>query len=176
MVPSGSGEGSGKTGSEALARLVRRRREELGMSRHDLAEATGFPYPTVAQIETAYRGVSSSRIPLLAQALGIEATELFQALASDAAEAVGGASSRSARTQPRAARSAARFANPAFAASPSPRLSGRRRVEVVDEVVDLLSQLPAEDRLEALHQVQGRLLSDVVRDEVQRRLGEAGSS
>ena len=40
-------DGSAKTGSERLARLIRSRREQLGMSRQDLADATGVPYSTI---------------------------------------------------------------------------------------------------------------------------------
>src|SRR3954468_13261250 len=76
-------DGSAKTGSEELARLIRDRREQLGMSRQDLADATGVPYPTIAQIETAYRGVSPSRLGVIARALGLDPAQLYDVLASD---------------------------------------------------------------------------------------------
>src|SRR3954447_21764194 len=82
-MSSSSNEGSPKTGSEELARLMRQRREQLGMSRQDLAEATGVPYPTIAQIETAYRGVSPSRLGVIARALGLDPAQLYDVLASD---------------------------------------------------------------------------------------------
>src|SRR5881397_2898693 len=88
-------EGSAKTGSEELARLIRDRREQLGMSRQDLADATGVPYPTIAQIETAYRGVSPSRLGVIARALGLDPAELYEVLASDTGTAA--PTSRSAR-------------------------------------------------------------------------------
>src|SRR4051812_42118854 len=76
---------TGKTGSEELARMVRERREELGLSRQELADATGIPYPTVAQIETAYRGASPARLGVIARVLGLDPKELYEVLASEEA-------------------------------------------------------------------------------------------
>ena len=80
--PSERPEGSGKTGSDELARVVRERRESLGWTRQQLADATGIPYPTIAQIETAYRGVSPSRLGVIARVLGLDPKELYEVLAS----------------------------------------------------------------------------------------------
>jgi transcriptional regulator with XRE-family HTH domain len=77
---------SSKTGSSALARVIRERRKELGLSRHALAEATGVPYPTIAQIETAYRGVSPSRLGVIARVLGLDPKDLYDLLAGETAE------------------------------------------------------------------------------------------
>ena len=76
-------DGSGKTGSDELARVVRERRESLGWTRQQLADATGIPYPTIAQIETAYRGVSPSRLGVIARVLGLDPKELYEVLASE---------------------------------------------------------------------------------------------
>lgn len=92
--------GSAKTGSQRLAHLIRDRRERLGMSRQDLADATGVPYPTIAQIETAYRGVSPSRLGVLARALGLDPAELYNVIASEAPPA-SGKPARQSRTAPR---------------------------------------------------------------------------
>jgi hypothetical protein len=40
--------------------------------------------------------------------------------------------------------------------------------EIVDQVVHLLSQLPATERIEALGQVQTKLLSGIVEEQVRR--------
>ena len=80
--PSERPDGSGKTGSDELARVVRERRESLGWTRQQLADATGIPYPTIAQIETAYRGVSPSRLGVIARVLGLDPKELYDVLAS----------------------------------------------------------------------------------------------
>src|SRR3954465_9030791 len=76
-------DGSAKTGSDELARLIRERREQRGMSRQDPADATGVPYPTIAQIETAYRGVSPSRLGVIARALQLDPAELYDVLAAE---------------------------------------------------------------------------------------------
>src|SRR3954453_23062372 len=143
-------EGSGKTGSEALAQLIKGRREALGMSRQELADATGVPYPTIAQIETAYRGVSPSRLGVIARALGLDPKELYDVLASET-----GGSAPTAQRSTRRARPAARgrsdeawMPNPAYAPQSAPLLADSTPLamaepptspDVVDHVVDLLS-------------------------------------
>lgn len=132
----------GKTGSEELARILRERREKLGMSRQDLADATGIPYPTVAQIETAYRGVSPARLGVIARVLELDPKELYDVLASAGAAdsalrapapATGSGraptGSRTETAQPPPA-GATWHANPTFAAAmpmaappPAPRLA-----------------------------------------------------
>src|SRR4051794_16285385 len=72
-----------KTGSTRLAQLIRDRRHQLGLSRQQLAEATGVPYSTVAQIKTAYRGVSPSRLGVIARPLQLDPAEMYDVLASD---------------------------------------------------------------------------------------------
>lgn len=165
-------QGSAKTGSEELARQIRERREQLGMSRQELAEVTGVPYPTIAQIETAYRGVSPSRLGVIARALGLDPAELYDILASDA-------STPPAET-PRRARAAARSPrgkdwqpNPAYAQPAAALMAAGPEVpppapDVVEQVVALLSELPAHDRLDTLGRVQSRLLAGLVHDEVSR--------
>jgi transcriptional regulator with XRE-family HTH domain len=169
-------EGSAKTGSEALAQLIKGRREALGMSRQELADATGVPYPTIAQIETAYRGVSPSRLGVIARALGLDPAQLYDVLASDPGAAPPAKPARRGRPAARV-RSTGEgewLANPAYATS-APMLAGSAPLaaeapplDVVDEVVALLSGLPAQERLDALARVQSRLLSGVVQEEVRR--------
>src|SRR3954454_24511710 len=108
-------DGSAKTGSEELARLIRDRREQLGMSRQDLADATGVPYPTIAQIETAYRGVSPSRLGVIARALGLDPKELYDVLASDTGAPATAAKPRRVRPAARVRGNAEWLANPAYA-------------------------------------------------------------
>src|SRR3954447_9131357 len=90
--------GSSKTGSNRLAELIRDRRHRLGMTRQQLAEATGVPYSTVAQIETAYRGVSPSRLGVIARALQLDPAELYDVLASDQTAASAAAASTTGST------------------------------------------------------------------------------
>lgn len=174
------GDGSAKTGSERLAQLIRGRREQLGMSRQDLADATRVPYPTIAQIETAYRGVSPSRLGTIARALALDPAQLYDVLASDTPPAAG----KPARRTPSATRArgdSGWLPNPAYAPPPAPMAADREPpppeaappasdvVEhVVEHVVALLSGLPPHERLDALGRVQSRLLSGLVQDEVRR--------
>lgn len=154
-----SSGGSGKTGSDELARVIRDRREQLGMSRQDLADATGIPYPTVAQIETAYRGVSPNRLGVIARVLGLDPKELYDLLAADPAEPAG------PQPRPAAGRAAGPWhANPRWAAAPTTSASP----EIVEQVVHLLSRLPAGERIEALGQVQTKLLSGIVEEHLRR--------
>lgn len=190
-------DASGKTGSEELARMLRQRREELGLTRQQLADATGIPYPTVAQIETAYRGASPSRLGLIARALGLDPKELYAVLATDqSATAVEpepaepaelavrppGATRAEQRSRARAGGpgvAAAWHANPRFAAArpaarPAAAAGGTKNQPspatepVVTEVVELLSKLPTDQRIEALGQVQNRLLERLVAEQVER--------
>ena len=69
--------GSPKTGDIELGRKVATRREELGMSRKELAAATHLSYPYIAQIETGYRLPSAKHHRVLARALGLSLDELF---------------------------------------------------------------------------------------------------
>jgi transcriptional regulator with XRE-family HTH domain len=190
--PSERPDGNGKTGSDELARVVRERRESLGWTRQQLADATGIPYPTIAQIETAYRGVSPSRLGVIARVLGLDPKELYDVLASE--PEVGGAPAQLSGA-PARGRSAQRFRaagswheNPGFAAAPAspagrparavapaaatartaaPGLTGQAPSDVIDRVVELLSGLPTDERLEALSQVQSRVLDRIVQDRVE---------
>jgi transcriptional regulator with XRE-family HTH domain len=192
--PSDRPDGSGKTGSDELARVVRERRESLGWTRQQLADASGIPYPTIAQIETAYRGVSPSRLGVIARVLGLDPKELYDVLAS-AGETGGPAAPTSAA--PTQGRSAQRFRpagswhdNPGFAAAapgspvgrparavspaaasrparPAPQHADQQFSGVVDNAVELLSGLPADARLEALSRVQRRVLDQIVQERIE---------
>ena len=71
---------SDKGGSEELAALLKRRRESTGLSRRELADATGLSYPYISQLETGYRLPSSKAMQMLARALLVDPAELFGAL------------------------------------------------------------------------------------------------
>jgi transcriptional regulator with XRE-family HTH domain len=179
MTPSATG--SGKTGSLALAQLIRDRRKQLGLSRQDLADAAGIPYPTIAQIETGYRGASPVRLGTIARALGLDPKDMYEILTSDASADAAGPS------RPSPAGAAVRgghgwHANPSYLAPPSPPATVPAEAiptpavppapDVVDRVLELLSQLPAQERLDALTRVQARLLSALVDEQVQQATGD----
>ena len=68
---------SPKTGDLELGRKIAARREELGMSRKQLAEMTNLSYPYIAQIETGYRLPSTKHQVVMSKVLGMSLDELF---------------------------------------------------------------------------------------------------
>ncbi|MFL6065578.1 MAG: helix-turn-helix domain-containing protein [Friedmanniella sp.] len=173
-----SSSGSSKTGSTVLAQLIRDRRHRLGMTRQQLAEATGVPYSTVAQIETAYRGVSPSRLGVIARALQLDPAELYDILASEpTAEAPAAPASTSGSTMQQENDSWHHNPNYSTAATP-PRAApasgasgpvAASQPDIVARAVELISQLPAELWLETLGKVQAHVLTDLVHREAQQR-------
>jgi transcriptional regulator with XRE-family HTH domain len=163
---------SKKTGSDELGELIRARRDDLGMSRRELVEATGLSYPYVSQLETGYRLPSSTALRDLAGALQMSTDELVSVMPAER--------SGSARTSP----GSGWISNPSYARPTSaaplparrPRPPGRPRrrpTAVVEEAVDLLSSLPPDQRLDALSKVQRALMAGLVDEEV-RRTGRGG--
>lgn len=128
---------SARTGDLALGRRIAGRREELGMSRKELAEATELSYPYVAQIETGYRLPSAKHQVTLARVLGMSLDDLFA----------------TAESLPvmRSASAPARGARPSID-------------EAIDRAVHELETLPASVRLEALSRVQMQVMAGVVDD------------
>ena len=136
---------SPKTGDIELGRKIAARREELGMSRKDLAEATHLSYPYIAQIETGYRLPSSKHQFMLAKTLGMSLDELFgteEELPRSAPLAEGRRASRSRR----------------------PSID-----EAIDQAVGEIEALPATVRLEALSRIQLRIMTGVAEDQARHR-------
>lgn len=132
---------SPKTGDLELGRKIAARRQELGISRKDLAALTDLSYPYVAQIETGYRLPSTRHQVSLAKALGMSLDELF-----DTEGAPPGSRGRRT-TRPR-----------------------RASMEVVvDEAARTIEELPTSVRLEALAQVQLRIMQGVTEEHSRMR-------
>lgn len=153
-----AGRGGGKRGSAELAELLRAGREAMGMSRRDLADATGLSYPYISQLETADRRPSPEAMHVLARALGVDPGQLFATLSPDEPaagqtgsrrrSAVGGASSQY-------------LGNPAHASTPS----AARPADEADPVraaVAALESVPVQDRLAALNEVQAAVVAGLV--------------
>ncbi|MDN7121472.1 helix-turn-helix domain-containing protein [Nocardioides sp. ChNu-153] len=138
---------SRKTGDIELGRRIAARRGELGMSRKDLAEVTGLSYPHIAQIETGYRLPSAKHQPMLSKVLGMSLDELFGVTDDLPVE-------------------------PLRMSAPPTRTAPRRRGATMDEAVELATQeieaLPVSVRLEALAQVQLRVMQGVTTDQARR--------
>ena len=134
---------SPKTGDIELGRKIAARREELGMSRKELAEITNLSYPYIAQIETGYRLPSAKHQIPIAKVLGISLDELFGAEDELPTRSV-------------------------MSAAPQ---RGRRVTidEVVDHAVGSIESLPASVRLEALSRIQLRIMQGVAEAQARNR-------
>lgn len=136
---------SPKTGDIELGRKIATRRDELGMSRKQLAQATSLSYPYIAQIETGYRLPSTKHQVLLSKVLGMSLDELFG-------------------TEDELPQAPMRLQS----AAPS-----RRRRASNDEAIELAAQeieaLPASVRLEALSRIQLRIMQSVAEDQAKQR-------
>lgn len=131
---------SPKTGDLELGRTIARRRDELGMSRKELAEATGLSYPYIAQIETGYRLPSTKHQIPLAKALGLSLDELF-----------------GTEDELRPARPTRK---------PTPR---RASIEdVVVNATNEIESLPVSVRLEALSRIQLNVMTGVTEAQIGR--------
>ncbi|MDQ3627753.1 MAG: helix-turn-helix domain-containing protein [Actinomycetota bacterium] len=141
-----------------LARLLRARRRELGLSRNDVVDASGLSYPYVSQLETGYRTPSRKSVARLAQALRMDADDLAAAIPYEAA-----AVPAPAGHPPAAA--VAWQPNPAYEGRSHKRPTGTdETARLVATAVDALGRLPVSARLAALADVQRQVVEQVVRD------------
>ena len=135
-----------KTGDLELGRKIAARREELGMSRKELAEATNLSYPYIAQIETGYRLPSTRHQGALTKTLGLSLDELF-GTAEDLPQVPDRLTQRAAAT--------------------------RSRRPSIDDAIEHAAQeiegLPASVRLEALSRLQLRIMQGVTEEQARRR-------
>lgn len=156
--------GSPKTGDLEVGQRIVARREELGLSRRALAEATDLSYPYVAQIETGYRMPSSRHQATLARALGLTLDELF---GFDGAGEVEPPRRRDIRRRPERERDYRPLEPDRNAA----RQRGPSTAEAIDIAAEALEALPASVRLEALSRLQLRIVTGVAQEEARRRGG-----
>jgi transcriptional regulator with XRE-family HTH domain len=179
---------SSKTGSQEFGDLLRRARERRGMTRRDLAAATELSYPYISQLETGYRQPSPAAIQNLASALRISLDEMFDAMGRRPAEAepdamIGTGSdwtpnSNYSGSGLRAAPPAPEFppisyASLAPAAAP---LDGGETDNgavtsaegIVADVLNVLSAVPPQERLDAVAEVQARVIQAVIDDRLAR--------
>ena len=148
---------SQKTGDLELGQKIAQRREELGMSRKQLAEATDLSYAYISQIETGYRLPSAKHHVILARVLGVSLDELF---------GVEEAPPAPVRSQV--------FAHRAGAEAPlgditEPRSRRRPSIdEVIEHAANEIETLPASVRLEALSRIQLLIMQSVAEDQARQ--------
>jgi len=147
-----------RSGSDEFGEALRSRREALGLSRRDLVAATGLSYPYVSQLETGYRMPSQKSLHRLAQALRVDPSELSASISFDEWPSTPKAFAVAAS----AAHGHWR-ANPAFAAE-SPRQEQPKPGPVARQAAELISSLPVDARLEALAQVQRRVVEALIEE------------
>ena len=146
---------SPKTGDLELGLKIAQRREELGMSRKELAAASELSYAYISQIETGYRLPSAKHHVILARVLGMSLDELFGA--------------EDAPRIPVRSQVFARVAGPLGDVTAS---RSRRRPsidEAIEHAAQELEALPASVRLEALSRVQLRIMQSVAEDQARQR-------
>lgn len=149
------------TGSEELGEAIRVRRHELGLSRRELADASGLSYPYVSQLETGYRLPSQKSLHLLARALHVDPAELSSAIVF---EVEGDLMARSPR--PRAVRASWR-SNPRYAGAA--KAEDESPDEVAAQASRLFASLPHGQRLDALARLQQRVLEGLVEERLGKR-------
>lgn len=151
--PEGPRGTSPRRGDAGVGERIKRRREELGMDRNALAEAAGISYPYISQLETGYRNASHPKQLAIASALGVGLDDLFateelrDSLASSTPDA-GGASPAT---------------TPGLSSSVRPTLS-----EVVAVAVTAIEYLPRGVRLDALNQIQRRVMDSLTSSRIER--------
>jgi transcriptional regulator with XRE-family HTH domain len=185
---------SSKTGSQAFGDLLRQGRERLGMSRRDLAEAADLSYPYISQLETGYRQPSADAIRNLAGVLKISLDDIFAAMDQGRAADTGSAGPLARGSSAGGSFTAQRAESPTsqrhslsrLAAEPEPMVLARMEApataaprldaeadpgtidRIVYQVVGMLSTLPPEQRLDAVAQLQAKVVQSVIDDEIRR--------
>lgn len=136
-----------------IAQLMKGRREEMGLTRQDLARRSDVSYPYISQIENGDRTPSLETMRKLADALELPVSELAGAVAPDA---WAGSSSGSYVSSP---------SLPMRAASVDASELDPHKEKVMASVRRRLRELPPLTRLEVL----GELTAEAARD-VQQEL------
>lgn len=144
---------SPRRGDADVGERIKRRREELGMDRNELAEAAGISYPYISQLETGYRNASHPKQLAIASALGVGLDDLF------ATEELRG----SLLSSKPDAGGASPATTPGLSLSARPTLS-----EVVAAAVNAIEYLPRSVRLDALNQIQRRVMDSLTSSRIER--------
>ncbi len=156
-------------GAEEFGGRIKARREELGLSRRDLVDASGLSYPYVSQLETGYRLPSHRALAALAEALELSPNELSASIPYE--EALASSDLRSPR-KPRSSRQRQDwYSNPQYVmadsaeAAPPPPDPTR----VAQQIADLVGALPKDQRLDALNLAQRQVMEHLVTEQLEDR-------
>lgn len=156
----------------SFGRVLMEHRKRRGMSRSQLSDAAKLSYPYVSQLETGLRKPSRSAAARLAAALGLDPLDLEAAIpvSGDNREVLR-ASTASLRlltsldeAQDRRPRSAQPLMERLDVADPD-----ARRDDLIGQLVDLLEEFDASDRLDVLAEVQKLAMRRLIDQESSRR-------
>jgi transcriptional regulator with XRE-family HTH domain len=155
-------------GGEEFGRRLRARREELGLSRRDVVESSGLSYPYVSQLETGYRLPSHKALAALAEALELAPSDLAASIPYGEALA---SSDLSIPRKPSGSsrRRKAWHDNPQYVTAASAAASPPDPSLVAQQIAELVGDLPKEQRLDALHLAQRRVMEHLVAEEIRDR-------
>lgn len=155
----------------SFGRVLAEFRKRQGMSRSQLAERSGLSYPYVSQLETGLRKPSRKAAAQLAEALGVEPLALEAALPPE--DMSSPSFQRSLQAQAALLSgdtSVISGLDPAgdvpMGGPPSsrPRSVRTGREDLIGQAVDLIEELPPEDRLDALSEVQKLVLKRMLEE------------
>lgn len=154
----------------AFGRVLSEYRKRRGMTRSQLAERSGLSYPYVSQLETGLRKPSRKAGAQLAAALGIDPLALEAALPSD--DASSPSSERSLRVREALLSDRPGALDGVFASgSAAPTVMSLEEPssdapasasDVVHDVVARVEQLEPGERLDALAEVQRRVMQGLL--------------
>lgn len=137
-----------------FANTLRALRERAGLSRADLATASGLSYPYVSQLETGLRKPSRKAAADLAKALSIEPLAFEATIPADASDP---------DDLRRSARESARvMAGRAPATVEAPAVWDVVHDDLVRRITDLVEQVGADARIDLLADVQRTVLHRLV--------------
>jgi len=146
-----------------FGRVLAEQRKKRGMSRSQLADAAELSYPYVSQLETGLRKPSRDAAARLSRALGISLFDLEAAIPINTTEEE---IHRANRQSERLLSSIGSAGGP-VSAMPAPAMalpasltdaSSAGRDDLVGQMVDLLEEFPANERLDVLMEVQKRAM------------------
>jgi transcriptional regulator with XRE-family HTH domain len=158
--------------AEDFGAVLKARREARGLTRRDLVDASGLSYPYISQLETGSRLPSHKSLARLARALHVEPTELSAAITFDEESMSRPRGDQVLGVAAEAHASAGWQSNPDFlrsrVAGSSASASDPDPDTIVGQLVDLISSLPADDRLDALGRAQRLVMDELVVERVRR--------
>ena len=143
-----------------FARVIKEQRDRLQMSRSQLADAAELSYPYISQLETGLRKPSRNAARAIAGALGISVEDLERTIPGDAKDAqeLRQAEVFSDQLLSRGAAPITPVAAPMVAAG-LPQPDGvSARDELIGDMLDLLEEFDAAERLDVLAEVQKRAM------------------